>query len=283
MVISRRYSQGCEWGFTAINASLRRHNGGGERMWKMTSIKKRTVLFLFFFAASHLSHAQVIAAHPLFSDGRGVSAYSDESPKTIMEDLFSPEDWLYLGFRLGSGSSDWFYYEDKTHRVIRQPVTILYNFNMAFQVSAQVLPFLALQTEMLFTTDFNSTGKITSGETSEGGLLSMWAIHIPFLVKFTINHYNLKVGIFGGINIYLPLFETGDESVRQYFSYKPDQPGLVFGASFGYKLGPGFLFLDGRFEYDGHWRTDEKTDAMYYRNLVKFGIGYEFGLIKRSK
>lgn len=210
-----------------------------------------------------------------------ISSSGAGSDQGLFESLFRHDNWLYLGLRLGGGSSGWYYNENKAGGVLRTPVTHFYNANAAFQVVGQVLPFLAFQLEAQLSSDLNSTGKLISEASGGGGLFSMWAMHIPFMVKFTINHNNIKAGLFGGVYYYLPLFKTGEDHLKEYFNYKPDQPGFVFGLSFGYKIGPGHLFIDSRFEYDGHWRTDEKTDAINSRRLIKIGIGYEIGLFKR--
>ena len=57
-------------------------------------------------------------------------------------------------------------------------------------------------------------------------------------------------------------------------------PGYTFGMSVGWKVGPGFLFLDGRFEYDGLWYNYGR-DPVYYRNAFRLGVGYEWGILEK--
>jgi hypothetical protein len=89
--------------------------------------------------------------------------------------------------------------------------------------------------------------------------------------------------IYPGVYFYLPLFKTEDENLGSRFDYKPNPPGFFFGGSIGWKLGPGFLFVDGRFEYDGVFWDTPPSDRAFYRNMVKISLGYEMSFLKKKK
>jgi hypothetical protein len=53
--------------------------------------------------------------------------------------------------------------------------------------------------------------------------------------------------------------------------------------SIGWKTGPGYLFVDTRVEYDGHFWETPAADRTFYRNMVRLSIGYEMSLLEKSK
>jgi hypothetical protein len=234
---------------------------------------------------SHIGRNTTVVVETVYMEGEVQTIYVEQEAQTVyvQEEAPQPEHWLFLGGRIGGGSSDWYFYENKTMGVIRQPVTLLYNVNVAFQASVHLMRFLDIQTELLLSTDFKSTSGLVSDEVQDDGVFSLWSLQIPLLAKFTLNAGRLKAGVYGGIYFYVPLFNVGDDRLQQYFSYTPDQPGFMFGLSLGWKLGPGHLFLDGRYSYDGHWINNDRNDAMYYRQSVKVSLGYEWGLIRKNE
>ena len=191
------------------------------------------------------------------------------------------EKWLYLGVRGGMGTSQWYFDPSLTASYGNQDITSFSNANLSLQLSLHVLRFFDIQTETSFNADFGSLANVTSGSLKQEGLFVNWSLTVPLLVKLNLRGSHLRAGIFGGVYLYLPLWQTNSDKLGVYFDYKPDLPGIVLGMSLGWKLGPGSLFLDSRFEYDGRWFSSHK-DQFYYRNMVKFNIGYEMGFIQKK-
>jgi len=191
------------------------------------------------------------------------------------------EKWLYLGVRGGGGSSQWYNDQNQAYGFPNQDITGLWAVNLSLQVSLHILRYFDIQTEANFSADIGSLAEITTGAVKSDGVFVNWSLTIPVLLKLNMRGSHLKAGIFAGAYYYLPLGQTGTDKIGNYFDYKPAIPGFTFGLNIGWKVGPGYLFFDGRFEYDGRWFTKER-DIFYYRNLTKFNAGYEIGFIGKK-
>jgi hypothetical protein len=202
-----------------------------------------------------------------------------EKPAVTSEPVAEPEYWLSFGTRLGGGDSSW-YFNTLDHNFNKKEyVTHFLNGNFALTGTVHLLPWLALQAEVNFSIDFSQPWNT---EATEGFLVSSY-LTIPLLVRFNWRSGNLMTSIYPGVYFYLPLFKTENENLGSRFDYKPNPPGFFFGGSIGWKLGPGYLFVDGRFEYDGvYWETPP-SDRAFYRNMVKLGVGYEMSFVKKKK
>jgi len=192
-----------------------------------------------------------------------------------------PEKWLYLGLRGGMGSSQWYYDSNQAYSMRNQDITNFWNANLSLQVSVHILPFLDLQTECNFIADFTQLGDITTGVLKEDKMFTSWSLTIPILAKLSLRGSHLKAGIFGGFYFYIPLFQTNGDRLAGYFDYNPHFPGFTFGMSLGWKLGIGYIFLDGRLDFDGRWFNSDR-DLFYYRNMARINVGYEIGFINKK-
>ena len=192
-----------------------------------------------------------------------------------------PEKWLHLGLRGGAGYSQWFYKPDPGRAPGSRDTANFWNANAALQAAFHITRFLDIQTEVNVASDFGSVANIIDGSAEGNGTAFAWSLTVPLLLRLGLRGSHLKAGVFGGAHLYLPLGTTNGDSLGDYFDYRPDQPGFTFGLNIGWKLGPGYLFLDGRFEYDGNWYNKDKG-PVYYRNSIKVNTGYEFGLFNKK-
>ena len=192
---------------------------------------------------------------------------SDVSPENIATvgiGYLSPyhQSWLYLGLRGGGGYSRWIYdYRD---------VTEMASANIALQASFYFTRFFAVHTELNLLSDFRM---------GQGFFMSL-NLNIPVMLKLVFIGERVKAGVFGGVYFHLPLTQLGNNVFVTYYDYQADFPGFVFGLSVGWRLGPGNLFFDGRFEYDRHWFNTE-LKRINSRDSVRFNIGYEIGLFRK--
>jgi len=190
------------------------------------------------------------------------------------------EKWLYLGLRGGAGSSQWMY-DMSLAPGLTNNVTDYWSANAAFQLSFHLARFFDIQTEANASADFGPYGDASSGTVKNGGVFVNYSMTVPLLLKLSLRGSHLKVDLFGGAYLYFPLGQTNGAALGSYGEYKPDWPGLTFGVSAGWKTGPGYFFLDGRFEYDGLW-YNKGRDVVYYRNTFKMNAGYEIGIITKK-
>jgi hypothetical protein len=206
-----------------------------------------------------------------------LSWIENERPVTP-EKSADPEYWLYVGLRAGGGDSTWHFnvFDDN---IKREYVTHFLSGNFSLQGAVHLLPWLDLQAEVNLCVDLSQPWNADKAE----GAFSSTYLNIPLLFKFNWRSGNLKAGIYPGVYFYLPLSKKVDEKMGNRFDYKPNPPGFVFGGNIGWKVGPGFLFVDGRFEYDGLFWTPAPADSTFYRNLVRLSIGYEMGFLKKNE
>jgi len=142
------------------------------------------------------------------------------------------------------------------------------------------LSFLDHQAEANFNADYGKVEDILTGELT--GTFASYSMTFPLMLKLLLRGSQTKVGIFAGAYYYLPLFQTGQKYIPDYYDYKPEPPiGIVAGLSAGWMVGSGFIFIDGRFEYDGHYGAD--FNGINYRNSIKLSLGYEAGLIRKKR
>ena len=179
-------------------------------------------------------------------------------------------NWLYLGIRGGGGYSRWTY--DYRTTSATSEVTTFISFNIAFHATVYFVNFFGLQTELQINYDFNSN--------SGHGQFNVVGFTIPLLAKFVLRGERLSAGLLLGVSFYLPLSQRGSSEGREYYDYRPDFPGFVFGITAGWRVGPGSIFIDGRMEYDLHW-TNRNLNTINYRSSTRFSIGYEIGFLPK--
>jgi hypothetical protein len=187
----------------------------------------------------------------------------------IQETLVEPQYWLRLGFRLGGGDSMWHY------KTSNEYIIHLLNVGIGIQAAVNILPWFTIQPEVNFSVDIS----LPWNTNPTGGTLVSSYLTIPVLFKFNWYKNNLMTSLFVGPYFYLPLFLIGGSDGN--FNYKPQIPGFIFGGSIGWKIGPGHLFVDARFKYDGYFWSNPKSGP-FYRNTIKLSIGYELPFFKKK-
>jgi hypothetical protein len=101
---------------------------------------------------------------------------------------------------------------------------------------------------------------------------------VPLILKLVLfQSSDFKGGVYGGAPLHFSLKQIGG---NDDFDYKPVPPGFLGGMYIGRRLGPGFLFFDGRFEYDGRWGRSP-DDGIYYWNRARINVGYEWGFFPK--
>jgi hypothetical protein len=147
----------------------------------------------------------------------------------------------------------------------------------------EIIDFLALQPEVLFTVAGSSIG---TGETRE--VLKSYYIEIPVLLKGVFNF-----GDMGGISVYtgpdllikvtdIERFNENGDSIETFDQdiFNPLVFNMVFGIDYNVVLGPGRVFLDLRYNlgitpvYNG----DQVSANAYRQNMVQVYLGYAMRL-----
>ena len=193
---------------------------------------------------------------------------------------FPGNKWLFLGLRAGGGVSLWYDLIEKNQNPNwpELETNVIFNANAALHVSMNLFRFFQLQAEANLTADF---ANIEDHRIAEKERFTSLALTVPVLAKILLWGGDMKIGIFGGPYFYFPLFQRGPDLLKDRFEYKPSLPGALFGLSVGWPVGSGFLFLDGRYERDGHWGK-ELEKGVFYRNVFKLSLGYEFGVFSKK-
>jgi hypothetical protein len=197
-----------------------------------------------------------------------------ENPGAVDSPGYEEEKWLYLGARIGAGSSIWFDKSDlNPYSDWALPSSSrFYGANAALQASLHLLRFFDLQAEVNLNTDFENILDTTTGKMDR---FYSWTLTVPVMAKLLLRGAHTKAAIFAGPYFYIPLFLSGPYYAAERFEYKPNLLGILFGMNAGWKIGGGYLFLDSRFEYDGHW--GKRATGISYRNTLKVSLGYERG------
>jgi hypothetical protein len=195
--------------------------------------------------------------------------------------LGSPDYWAYLGARAGYSMR---FYTDPGKNIggFKSDDWPLGNtFEAGIQASGQVLPFLAIQAEGLFTMD-TALKKLKKVDIE----YKTMSLKFPLVVKFTFRPEQWLIAPLGGIYINAPLLKMrqtikDDES---WYKWKWKSIGWTAGVEVGRRLGPGTLFLDLRYAADiGDTFIDWQgaDTSMYRRTAATISLGYDFGLFKK--
>jgi hypothetical protein len=194
------------------------------------------------------------------------------------------DKWLYLGLRAGPSFS--FYARSTANPFLEDHAEHYYNINGAFQVSGQLLGFLNIQAEAVFTTDyapFASYTVVSNDIDRRSDPVFSYSLMIPLVIKFTFRRSSHYAAVFGGAYYALPLAEMQNESFGGSFKYSMDLPfGYTAGLNTGMKAGPGFIFLDLRYSADLGETLADSGESVYRRSMVCISLGYEFGLLSKK-
>jgi hypothetical protein len=192
------------------------------------------------------------------------------------------ENYLYFGGRAGfslgfydngGGLADKDVYNS-------QSISGIPAFEGSLFLSASVLKFLEIQTEVMITNDsfdlnFGNTWLFT---------VSYNSLMIPLLAKFVYRPSIYMVQGYAGAYLSVPLgqmeIKHGNGSYTADFSFLG---GLMAGGGFGIKLGPGTVFADVRYAGDfGNVKANYNgVKDISRRNKTCFSLGYEFGVIPK--
>jgi hypothetical protein len=198
--------------------------------------------------------------------------------------------WLYFGVRGGFAYRDYKMSEDDFDpEIIKAEAGLPYEF--AAHIALQFAPVLALQVEGIYTYDTVDYSGITGpvGGVSQNFKASFdsASVMIPVLLKLQGRPDIFKLSIFaGGYYVYRRGKMTYEIDGRKT-EYDYEVPfGFLAGLDFGFKMGPGVLFLDARFAMDaGKTSIKDLTGnsfALYQRMMGSFTVGYELGLFEKS-
>jgi hypothetical protein len=184
--------------------------------------------------------------------------------------------WLSVGLVAGTGSSTWYYIPERQvdGMIGDQEVLVFTNMIFSFQAVLHVVRFFDVQFEVNLTSDF--------GTVNDTPFYS-WSLVLPVLLRFTLSSGIINTSVYAGAYPHIPLSTTGGGDLNDNYSYKPDQPGFTFGIQIGWKLGPGNVLLDARYEFDGHWFNKDEYGVVFYRNPLRVSAGYEIHLFKKKK
>ncbi|MCL2093096.1 MAG: hypothetical protein FWH12_02775 [Treponema sp.] len=191
------------------------------------------------------------------------------------------ERWLYLGLRGGGGYSRWTRDLGQPGLTSTHPVTSFMSADAAFQVSVRLSRFLDIQTEANLVYYFGTVQEMVGP--GESGSYNALSLSLPLILKISLREPRINTGAFAGVYYYMPISQGGSARMQEEFQYTATFPGFLFGLTAGIKAGPGKIFLDGRFTYDGRWAHRADRREVFYRNSVRLGIGYEMGFFPKRR
>jgi hypothetical protein len=251
---------------------------------------------------------QMITLPPLPPEENVVTPRGQRASAPIFED---EDKWFYLGLR--AGGSMRLYTADDNHIFNKNSNTFFLDeksrlsptFEGGVLAAVQLLPFLSLQGEALFTMDFTTfRGYVPNGsggvDPLEVNIKSM-GLMFPLILKVTLRPIPFLIAPFGGAYYMLGL--GGLEMSSDYpgvtttiGSYTRDFPlGWIAGATFGMKVAqlskgaPGLIFVDvryaadlGKIRYTGEDNGVPKEIKLFSRGMLSVTVGYEIGLVNRD-
>ena len=187
-------------------------------------------------------------------------------------------------------------------------------FGGAAFLSFQINPFLAVQTEVIFVEDKINAKYSDGNQMEEYGANNVESfdesyrlpsLMVPILVKGGWRGGRLSVFGIGGIYFNIPFYKQltiDDGKLRtdgfsggwlggpETLDITPPLAGFLIGGIFGFKAGPGSVFLDARFAMDfgkvESWHINawpQQHGDIFGRKNIFLSIGYEFGVIGRKR
>jgi hypothetical protein len=196
-------------------------------------------------------------------------------------------EWLYLGLRTGPSLRFYTPSDDTSHT---GNDTLSVALDMALQVNLQVLSFLSIQTEAVFTWDNASlwayTGTVAAYDRYAKDYTA-FSFQFPLMVKFNFYPGKFRLSPFVGAYYLLPLGQleasVSLDNDKESLSYKlSPSMGFLGGLSGAMKLGPGLLIADLRYAADlGDFEVDDTK--IFRRSMVSFTVGYELGFFTKQK
>ena len=237
--------------------------------------------WLFSWLDEPAAAEEAAAEEPLAEAEEPVEEEAEE--RDTPPPLSPAEKWLYLGVR--AGSSLRFYTRPPTNLFYERGTFDFYNISAALQVSVQIIRLLAVQAELIWTTDYASFNAIRQSPFAvRADPFKSQSLMLPVSAKFTYRKDSLMTALFAGVYFILPLGSMENTTLGGIFSYGLTMPlGYTAGLNIGMKAGPGHLFLDIRWAADLADTMKPDRTIIYKRSMVSLSVGYEFGLINKNK
>jgi hypothetical protein len=197
--------------------------------------------------------------------------------------------WLYLGLRVGPSLRFYTPEGDTPHT---GGDTRGFSLDTALQAAVEILPFLSIQGEAVFTWDNASRWDYVHVNNYEVDRytweFTAFSLQFPLIVKLNFYPGKFRLSPFFGAYYLVPLgklkFSNTREGNSQSSSYRVSVPfGLLGGVNGAYKLGPGMIFADLRYAAD-LGRPELKDGALqtYKRGMISLTVGYELGFFTKT-
>jgi hypothetical protein len=260
---------------------------GGGSMKKYSRRRVSALLFaaLVFWLFPHAADAQT---QELIETGRYGTGESDLSPDEP-ERVGYTNRWLYLGVR--AGPSMRFYIPLRDIHYTGND-TQVFSFDTAIQANLQILSYLSIQGEALFTQD-NASRKHFSRNAAgqiEEHTLNYTSFSLQFPLSLRLNFYpgKFRISPFFGVYYIAALgklrIENSLDDQEKSLDYGVFPPfGLLGGLNAALQWGPGMIFADLRYSDDlGEPTTWSEKQETYKRSMISFTVGYEFGLFTKK-
>jgi hypothetical protein len=196
--------------------------------------------------------------------------------------------WLFLGVRAGPSLR---FYTPSGDTPYTGGDSQVLSMDTAFQASVQVLSFLSIQGEAVFTWDNapvwnyrGQSGKIDRYTHDYAG----FSLQFPLMARLNLYPGKFRVSPFFGACYLLALGEITEtnslDDDSQSWLWRVSPPfGLLGGLNTAFKLGPGMLVADIRYTVDlGEPEPLEGGTKTYLRRALSLTVGYEFGFFTKN-
>jgi hypothetical protein len=216
-------------------------------------------------------------------------AEEPEDPGTTAAEKGLDTDWLYLGLR--AGPSLRFYTPSHDTRFTGGD-TYAVSMDLALAANVQVLSFLSIQAEMVFTWDNASLWAYRAGAGLDRRYTkdyTAFSLMFPLMVKFDFYPGRFRISPFLGAYLLAPLgkLEASDslDSESRSLGYKVSPPvGFLGGLGGALKLGPGAIIADLRYAADlGELQATTGNIREFRRGMLSLTVGYEFGFFAKKR
>ncbi|MDR1147031.1 MAG: CsgG/HfaB family protein [Spirochaetaceae bacterium] len=201
--------------------------------------------------------------------------------------------WLYAGARIGSGIH---FYDNSGGIFAGEKAGGGISFDAAPQIAVQLLDFLAIQTEVIFSADTFTVSAKEPVTDSAGSVIYHYdtvftitsnSLLIPVLLNFTYFPARYSLGVSGGIFFGAPMKAAMFDSFlnKSYAGTLSAAVGLAGGINAGIKIGPGVLFADIRYMADlvnTTFTGDEISVTAYRRGILGISLGYSIGFFQKN-